>query len=754
MSAELNVVVGAEIDQLRSGLSGAERLVDNFVSKVEGIGKMGDALSGLGKKLTAGLTLPIVGLGVASIKAFGDIQSLQKGLEAVMGSAGAAQGEFNKLKEVAKLPGLGMEEAVKGSINLQAIGMSADKSRQVLSQFGNAVASVGKGRAEFERAIYGVQQLANTDFPLGEDLNIIKDALPQVSNLLKDAFGSSRSDELAKMGVSSKQVLDTIVTGLEKLPRVSGGIKGAFENMSDSMKTSLGRIGAIIDKNFDISGIVDKITGFVDKAVTAFENLSPTFQKVIIGFGAVVAAAGPLLVAVGGLLTMLPTLVTGIGAVSGALTVMTGPIGLVTAGLIGIVTAVVTNWGKIKPYLDETIDRFKRLYNESTVFRVGLQTIGFTFNALGIIAGGVLKGIWESIKTLGKGALNVFSSMGDVLEGALTGNLGKVEAGFKKGFNAINGTVFGLGGALVNTVKGVGKDLSDAEKYWSGFNFDNFKVTMPNLATDVAKEAEKEISKGIDKAEKKAKTEKKTIELPDLEVVKGLGGKGFMNELGETFSSLEQMDARARELSESVIGSIRNIPISLSESAISITENIIAMRDSFAEMADFGNFLREALTNAFNSVVNVVADSFSAIGESIATGGNVLSAVGNVVIGAVGSFLSTLGKQMIQYGIAAMAMAVLSKMLLNPITAIPAAGAMIAAGAALSMIGGAISGTLKSGSGGGSYSSSSGGGSSSYGSSYSGGGFSGGGEVVFRISGNDLVGVLSRATDRNVRLGG
>ena len=210
MAAEFKVSIGADIAGLNSGLNSAENRISSFVSKVNKVGELGDVFQNIGAKLTAGLTLPIIGLGAASIKSFGEIQSLQKGLEAVMGSASAAGSEFEKLKEVAKLPGLGLNEAVKGSINLQSIGIDAEKSRNILLQFGNAVATVGKGRAEFERAIYGVQQLANTDFPLGEDLNIIKDALPQVSNLLKEAFGTARSEELQKLGISSQQVLGVI----------------------------------------------------------------------------------------------------------------------------------------------------------------------------------------------------------------------------------------------------------------------------------------------------------------------------------------------------------------------------------------------------------------------------------------------------------------------------------------------------------------------------------------------------------------
>ena len=201
MAAELKIGIGADNSGLKDALKDSEAQIKSFVKSLEGLNKIGEQLSSIGQKMSVGLTLPILALGGSAIKAYGDIQALQKGLEAVMGSAGSASKEFERLKEVSRLPGLGMEEAVRGSINLQAVGIDADKSRESLSQFGNAVASVGKGKAEFERAIYGVQQLANTDFPLGEDLNIIKDALPQVSNLLKEAFGSSRSDELGKKGV-------------------------------------------------------------------------------------------------------------------------------------------------------------------------------------------------------------------------------------------------------------------------------------------------------------------------------------------------------------------------------------------------------------------------------------------------------------------------------------------------------------------------------------------------------------------------
>lgn len=344
---ELSVPIGADPSGLRQGMNEAVQIVERGASRINqsirGIADIGGDLAKLGTILSTSVTLPIIALGTASIKAYGEIQALQKGLEAAAGSAAYAGRQFEDLKEVAKLPGLGLGEAVKGSINLQAIGLSAGKSERILQSFGNAVASVGKGRVEFERAIYGISQLANTEFPLGEDLNIVADALPQVRSLLKDTFGATRSDDLKKMGVSSKQVLDAILTGLEKLPKVNGGIKNAFENLGDSLQQNLARIGKSIDDNFDISGIIDKLTSLLDKAISKFESLSQPVQELILIFTALAAVSGPVLLGLGGILALLPTLISGFAALRTAViafntAMLTNPYLAVGAALLSIVT--------------------------------------------------------------------------------------------------------------------------------------------------------------------------------------------------------------------------------------------------------------------------------------------------------------------------------------------------------------------------------------------------------------------------------
>lgn len=330
---ELTIIVDADIDGLRQQLENARRETQSFSDR---IGAIGAEITKLGTAMTVGLTVPIVALGKAAITAYGELQSLELGVEAVAGSAEFAGKQLSNLREIAKLPGLGLKEAVKGSINLQAIGYSAANSEKILQQFGNAVASVGKGRVEFERAIYGVTQLANTELPLGEDLNIIADALPQVRNLLKEAFGTSRTEELQKLGVKSKQVMDVILTGLEKLPKVNGGVKNAFENLGDSIQQNLARIGKVIDDRLNISGIIDKVTGYIDKLISAFEDLSPGVQKSILVIVGVTAVAGPLIVALGGIMTVLPIIISGVTALGTAIGALLSPIGLAAAAIAGL----------------------------------------------------------------------------------------------------------------------------------------------------------------------------------------------------------------------------------------------------------------------------------------------------------------------------------------------------------------------------------------------------------------------------------
>jgi hypothetical protein len=169
-------------------------------------------------------------------------------------------------------------------------------------------------------------------------------------------------------------------------------------------------------------------------------------------------------------------------------------------------------------------------------------------------------------------------------------------------------------------------------------------------------------------------------------------------------------------------------------------------------IADFAFNVRDLLQN---NLTNAFVDLGYTIGESLASGANVIQEVGKSLLKSFGRFLGQFGEQLIAYGVATIAFGKASIGLSNPFTAIPSGGLAIAAGVALTAISGVIGALGKKGPGGGGGGGGAGGGAAApAGSSFTGGGVGGlfaqnrdlNGELVVR--GQDLVYVFNQANDR------
>jgi hypothetical protein len=171
-------------------------------------------------------------------------------------------------------------------------------------------------------------------------------------------------------------------------------------------------------------------------------------------------------------------------------------------------------------------------------------------------------------------------------------------------------------------------------------------------------------------------------------------------------------------------------------------------------IADFAFNVRDLLQN---NLTNAFVDLGYTIGESLASGANVIQEVGKSLLKSFGRFLGQFGEQLIAYGVATIAFGKASIGLSNPFTAIPSGGLAIAAGVALTAISGIIGSIGKKGMGGGGGGGGGGAGGGSAapaGSTFTGGGVGGlfaqnrdlNGELVVR--GQDLVYVFGQANDR------
>ena len=186
--------------------------------------------------------------------------------------------------------------------------------------------------------------------------------------------------------------------------------------------------------------------------------------------------------------------------------------------------------------------------------------------------------------------------------------------------------------------------------------------------------------------------------------------------------------------------------LGVDEAAIEANEKLrLALELQKKTIEDFNKELGSIVTNG---TVNALAGIGDSIGGALASGGNVIDSVGKSILGSMGSMLQELGKATIAYGVGLIAIKTAIK---NPATAIAAGVAMVALG---SMISKSVAKSSSVVGGGGSVST--GASVSSPTSSTGSGGSSSftGGTVVFEISGQSLIGVLSNTLDKNRRLGG
>ena len=356
-AAQLNLKLGIDVSSLSRELGKVESRMTKFGSQMQNIGST----------MTQSITLPLLGVGAASLKAFADIERLQNGLTAIMGSSAAASVELEKLRKVAENPGLALPQVVKASATLQSVGMSADVARETITQFGNATARAGEGAETFDGVIVALGQISAVGKVTQEDLNQIKGRLPEFADVMKNEFGVVTAEAINKMGISAEDFITRSVSALGELERAQGGLGNTFDNLKDNVTASLAEFGKAINESLNLQAVAESLSKYIQGLVDGFKALNPETQGFIVKAALVAASIGPIIFIVG-------KLISTYGALAGASKLVVQGIGKISDAFkylaanptILIVTASIAAIGAIALYVYDNwkafTDNFKNIW--------------------------------------------------------------------------------------------------------------------------------------------------------------------------------------------------------------------------------------------------------------------------------------------------------------------------------------------------------------------------------------------------------
>jgi tape measure domain-containing protein len=614
--------------------------------------RFGGKMQSVGTTLSQSLTLPIIALGGAALKSFADMERLELGLTAIMGSSKAAEEELQKLRKTAENPGLALPQVVQASSTLQAVGLSADAARETILQFGNATARAGKGAVVFDELIFAFSKIQSTGKITQESINQIAERLPGFSTLLQQTFGASTAEGINATGISAEDFSKKTVEALSNLQRAQGGLGNSFDNLTDNITASLAELGKVINTSLNVEGIFIALSDKINYLVQGFKKLNPETQGFIVYAGLIVAAIGPAIFIVGKMITTFGALagttkmiIETFGKLKGTIikaftTILANPailgITLAIAAIGAVALYVYDNWEAFASRFTNIWINIKNSANKGVAdFMMAIDKLQKSFGVKLFDVSGLTSYTAEQ-----KVVQKEFKSIGETVD-SLSGKLkGLFLAKPKTGTTdetIIDKTKTDTGGGTGGAVK-IDKSL---------FKFDGYKTLT-------------EISKAKEDLDKAVLTE--------------LGPK-IQEQLGFTNKGL---DATSRGMKQAAID-VAVFGLAMKTNAPAFAEPFTAAEEAAAKLQDKIIDLSDAFTNILNGALNDLAVGF---GEQL---GNALSGAGfgikNLLVPLAEAIIS-FGKMAIQAGITALAIKKALTLAQAPLA--------IAAGIALVAIGTAI----------------------------------------------------------------
>lgn len=485
MAFDAGTLVGtlkADIQNFKKGLQDVKTEAKSMAEKVKA------GVEGMNKSIEKWTPqLQKASLALAGISAGGTLL-----IKDMVGAASDAAETLNKTSVVFGEHAQKVIDASEGAA--QAVGASRQQYQAMASDVGNLLGPMGFLQDESASLSMDMVQLAadvgsfnNAETP--EVLEAIKAGLIGSSEPLRK-YGVQLSvariqQEAVNMGLSDgKGELSNYAKAqatLSLIMKDTAAAQGDFANTSDGLANGT----KILKAQFDdlktgignaLLPVFTQLVGIGRTVLEWFQGLSPEVQKFIafalLGTTVVAGLLAPFLL----FITLIPSLIAGFGAVAGALTVLTGPIGIAIALVAALALAWSTNFlgirdivGGFVSYLSDTFEWMGMVFSDwsiavgevltalAPVFQLFWEQLGLYFQLFVALLTGDWKKAWDTAKQLFANFTDGIMLAGQALWTGLQGlfGIGKdlVVGVWKSMLDGMKGAVLGAFEFIKNSIK-------------------------------------------------------------------------------------------------------------------------------------------------------------------------------------------------------------------------------------------------------------------------------------------------------------
>jgi len=326
--SRLNVLVGAKIQGLQRGLKSAKRSLRKFERNT----------AQMGRSLTQGLTVPMLGFAAVSIRAFDQQAKAEAGLRTALGQNEAAfKSLTDQAKELQKVTLYGDEETIAAQTMLATMGLEEEAIKRLI--------------------------------PLVQDMATAKGMnLKAAADLVAKSVGSS-TNALSRYGIT----IEGAVGSTERLDSAVGSLSTMFEGQATaSAEAGAGAFTQLKNTMMDFAeevgaALMPMLEPLKEKLQQVTDSLSKLSTEQItakLKTGLFIAAIGPFILILSKLaaafriiIGLFPAFIGGLRALKVAIS--THPLGALITGLSTAVGLFLT-FGRNTKYATSELDDFNK----------------------------------------------------------------------------------------------------------------------------------------------------------------------------------------------------------------------------------------------------------------------------------------------------------------------------------------------------------------------------------------------------------